>query len=62
MSVTVLSVNALSYRYGKRLILDNLDIEMKAGEVTALLGPNGAGKSTLLKLLCGEIRNSNEIC
>ncbi|MCY9844060.1 heme ABC transporter ATP-binding protein [Vibrio caribbeanicus] len=62
MSGTVLSVNALSYHYGKRLILDNLDIEIKAGEVTALLGPNGAGKSTLLKLLCGEIRNSNEIC
>lgn len=62
MSGTVLSANGLCYQYGKRLILDDLDIKIKAGEVTALLGPNGAGKSTLLKLLCGEIRSSNEIC
>ena len=62
MSGTVLSANGLCYQYGKRLILDDLDIKIKAGEVTALLGPNGAGKITLLKLLCGEIGSSNEIC
>lgn len=33
--------------------LDNLNLEIRAGEVCAIIGPNGAGKSTMLKLLAG---------
>lgn len=48
-------------QYGNRIVLDDISIDIRAGEVTALLGPNGAGKSTLLKLLCGEIPSQNDI-
>lgn len=61
MEEIVLSGKSLSMQFDRRIILDNIDIDIRAGEVTALLGPNGAGKSTLLKLMCGEIASNNHI-
>ncbi|MGO8863640.1 MAG: ABC transporter ATP-binding protein [Acidimicrobiales bacterium] len=43
-------------RYGRRLALDHLDLEVRTGEMVALLGPNGAGKSTAISLLLGLLR------
>lgn len=48
-----------SKRYGDVLALDQLSLEIHAGEVLAVLGPNGAGKSTALSLLIGLIRPSS---
>jgi len=48
-----LSAHALVLRAGRRLLLDQADICLRAGRVTAILGPNGAGKSTLLSVLAG---------
>ncbi|BCN26464.1 heme ABC transporter ATP-binding protein [Vibrio alfacsensis] len=61
MNHTALSGKNISMQYGNRIVLDDISIDIRAGEVTALLGPNGAGKSTLLKLLCGEIPSQNDI-
>ncbi|WP_417532492.1 ABC transporter ATP-binding protein [Marinobacterium stanieri] len=58
-----LSVHQLSFRYGPRQALDNINFNLQEGQLNALLGPNGAGKSTLYALLTqlyslqdGEIR------
>lgn len=42
-------------RRGKVKVLDQFNLTLAAGEVTALLGPNGAGKSTLVGLLTGQL-------
>jgi ABC-2 type transport system ATP-binding protein len=43
----------LSMRFGKKEVLRGVDLDVRAGSVTALLGRNGIGKSTLLRILVG---------
>jgi ABC-2 type transport system ATP-binding protein len=49
----VLSVRALSKRYGEREALRGIDFDVSPGELVAVVGPNGAGKTTLLSILAG---------
>ena len=49
----MLRARALRVARGPREVVQAIDFELRAGEVTALLGPNGAGKSTLLEALAG---------
>jgi ABC-2 type transport system ATP-binding protein len=53
---TTIASTALTKRYGDRLAVDALDLEVRAGEVFGLLGPNGAGKTTTMRMLLGLIR------
>ncbi len=48
-----LRVLGLSKRYGQHLALDNVSLDLHAGEVHVLFGENGAGKSTLITMLAG---------
>ncbi len=52
----MISVDALSKTYQRRTILDKLQFEARAGDVTLLIGSNGAGKSTTMKVLAGVVR------
>jgi len=53
MTEPILRVRGLTKRYGERVALKSLDLQLQAGQFTALLGPNGAGKSTLFQVLTG---------
>ncbi len=52
----VLTVRGASKRFGAVTALDEIDLDVRRGEVLALLGDNGAGKSTLIKCLNGVYR------
>jgi ABC-2 type transport system ATP-binding protein len=53
---TILDVKGLTVRFGRKRVLDGLDLQLHDGAVTVLLGGNGAGKSTLLRVLLGVLR------
>jgi len=53
---TIAQLQGASKRYGGTLALDQVDLQVRRGEVQALLGPNGAGKTTAISLLLGLLR------
>ncbi len=50
-TLPALAIENLSFSYGGKKALDQLNFSINAGECTVLLGPNGAGKSTLFSLI-----------
>ena len=48
-----ISIRGLVKRYGDRMAVDGLDLDIRRGEIFALLGPNGAGKTTTVEVLEG---------
>jgi ABC-2 type transport system ATP-binding protein len=55
MTTAALTARHLTRRFGERVAVDNVSIDLRAGEIFALLGPNGAGKTTTLRMLAGLI-------
>ena len=52
----VLEISNLSGGYNRRKIIDNINIQIPKGSITALIGLNGAGKSTTIKHILGLLR------
>jgi lipopolysaccharide export system ATP-binding protein len=54
--VTTLRAEALTKSYGRRIVVQHVDLEIHTGEVVGLLGPNGAGKTTTFYMVVGLAR------
>ncbi|MEN8174423.1 MAG: ABC transporter ATP-binding protein [Pseudomonadota bacterium] len=50
---TVISLEGVTFSYGAPLVLEDITMEVEAGEFLGIVGPNGGGKSTLLKIILG---------
>ncbi|MDY4919610.1 MAG: ABC transporter ATP-binding protein [Phascolarctobacterium sp.] len=49
----MIKIRQLDIAFGKRLVLDKLDLDVYEGETLAIIGPSGTGKSTVIKVLTG---------
>ena len=47
----MLKITNLTKEFNNNVVLDNIDLEVKKGEVVAIIGPSGTGKSTLLRCM-----------
>ena len=47
----VLKLEKISLKFGRKIILDNLNLKLNNGQILGLLGPNGVGKSTIFNLI-----------
>jgi lipopolysaccharide export system ATP-binding protein len=54
--VSLLAARNLRKQYKSRAVVNDLSLEVRAGEVVGLLGPNGAGKSTAFYMIVGLVR------
>ena len=61
MKETIKTVN-LSKKYGKTLVVDDLNLSISSGEIVGFLGLNGAGKTTTMRMLLGLIKPTSGEC
>ncbi|NYT20582.1 MAG: ABC transporter ATP-binding protein [Methanomicrobiales archaeon] len=54
--MTILMAGDLTFSYGRKPVLEGIDLECRRGEVLGILGQNGSGKTTLLRLLAGYLK------
>ncbi len=53
---TVIDVHGLTKSFGKKTVVNNLDMTIRKGEIYGFLGPNGSGKTTSIRMLCGLLK------
>jgi ABC-2 type transport system ATP-binding protein len=58
-SEVLVLADRVSRHFGAFVAVDDVSLELRAGEVLGLLGPNGAGKTTLIRILCGLLAPSS---
>src|SRR4051794_38164614 len=55
---TSIIIDGVSKSFGKRLVLNNINLTIESGQIFGLIGPSGSGKTTLVKLIVGMDRPS----
>jgi len=56
MTGTMIKTSQLVKRFGDKVAVDGVDLDVRGGEIFGFLGPNGAGKTTTIKMVCGLLR------
>jgi ABC-2 type transport system ATP-binding protein len=56
MTPLAIDVRGLTKRFGKKVAVDHVDIQVPEGRVWGFLGPNGSGKTTTIRMLCGLLK------
>ncbi len=55
----MISIREVTKKFGRKVAVDRLSLEVRAGEFFAVLGPNGAGKTTTIKMIAGLLKPSS---
>lgn len=59
MQSAVLKVEKVDKQIGRKMILQDISLDIGRGEIVGLLGPNGSGKTTLIRLIVGLMKKNN---
>lgn len=51
-----IDVKGMTKRFGKRTVVNKIDLQVRKGEIYGFLGPNGSGKTTFIRMLCGLLK------
>jgi ABC-2 type transport system ATP-binding protein len=51
-----IDVKGMTKRFGDRTVVNQIDLQVRTGEIYGFLGPNGSGKTTFIRMLCGLLR------
>ncbi len=51
----LIQIHGLTFHRGKRVIFENIDVNIQRGKITAIMGPSGSGKTTMLKLISAQL-------
>lgn len=58
MSIEVLQVDKIGFRYNTADVLNDISFRVRSGDYLGIVGPNGSGKSTLIKAVLGLVRST----
>lgn len=62
MDEYILQTRGLTKRFGRKVVVNNLDLNIRKGDIYGFIGPNGAGKTTVMKIILGLLfANSGEV-
>ncbi|MBB5032698.1 ABC-2 type transport system ATP-binding protein [Prosthecobacter vanneervenii] len=51
-----IDVKGMTKRFGTRTVVNQIDLQVRTGEIYGFLGPNGSGKTTFIRMLCGLLK------
>jgi ABC-2 type transport system ATP-binding protein len=52
-----IDVKGMTKRFGERIVVNKIDLQVRPGEIYGFLGPNGSGKTTFIRMLCGLLHS-----